>query len=120
MTEDFTKDEGGYDLVFDAVGKSRFPICKHLLNEGGVYISSELGKRAENIYLPLLTKWSSRKVKFPLPTNPKRSLQYMQKLIERGQFDPVIDRSYKMSEVQEAFKYVMTGVKTGNVIIRIS
>lgn len=41
--EDFTKDETKYSFVFDTVGKSSFFKCKHLLQSGGVYISSDLG-----------------------------------------------------------------------------
>lgn len=37
--EDFTKSEGRYDLIFDAVGKSSKAACKGLLAEGGRYIS---------------------------------------------------------------------------------
>ena len=53
--EDFTKDDQKYDFVFDAVGKSSFFKCKPLLQAGGVYISSDLGYMAQNIFLPLIT-----------------------------------------------------------------
>ena len=53
--EDFTKDDGKYHFIFDAVGKSSFFKCKHLLLSGGVYISSDLGYLAQNIFLPLIT-----------------------------------------------------------------
>lgn len=118
-TEDFTRDTEKYDYILDAVGKSRFPLCKHLLVKGGIYVSSELGKGAENLYLPLVTLFKARKVKFPIPTNCRKSLLYMNELVTKGQFEPVIDRTYKMSEVKEAYKYVMTGEKTGNVILQI-
>jgi len=119
-TEDFTKDTEQYDLISDAVGKSRFPLCKHLLKEGGIYISSELGNAGENLYLPLLTLFSKRKVKFPIPSKPKRSLVYMNELLKQGKYSPVIDRSYHMSDVAAGYNYVMTGQKTGNVILKIN
>ena len=66
--EDFTRQEEPYDFVFDAVGKSSFSKCKPLLKPGGIYISSELGPNAENLYLPLLTKIrGGKKVIFPIP-----------------------------------------------------
>jgi len=43
------------NFVFDAVGKSSFAKCKRLLQSGGVYISSDLGYMAQNIFLSLIT-----------------------------------------------------------------
>jgi len=117
--EDFTKDTERYHLIFDAVGKSRFIKCKHLLLEGGIYSSSELGPRWENTYLPLLTRFSKRRAIFPIPSNVKHSLLEIAKLIKRGQFKAVIDRTYTMNEAKEAYRYVMSGQKTGNVIMQI-
>ena len=54
LNQDFTKDDARYDFVLDAVGKSTFGACKAILKPGGVYVSSELGPGAENLYLALL------------------------------------------------------------------
>ena len=53
QTQDFTKTENKFHFIFDAVGKSSFRQCKPLLNEKGIYISTELGKNAENIFFAL-------------------------------------------------------------------
>lgn len=116
-TEDFTKDNEKYHLVFDSVGKSQFSKCKPLLLDGGVYISSELGPNAQNLYLPTLTKFSKQRVKFPFPFNPKKSLLYMNDLSAKGKYKPVIDRTYSLNNIAEAFAFVLTGQKTGNVVI---
>ena len=52
---DFTTIDQTFDFVFDAVGKSSFGECKPLLNKKGIYISTELGKNSENIFLALIT-----------------------------------------------------------------
>ena len=116
--KDFTRTEEQYDFVFDAVGKSTFSRCKPLLKPGGTYISSELGPHAENLYLPLLTKIrGGKKVVFPIPSDIKGSLRFIQNLLETGQFKPVIDRKYPLEQIAEAYTYVASGQKTGNVII---
>ena len=116
--EDFTKLPGQYDFVFDAVGKSTFAQCKPLLLPGGTYISSELGPYAQNVYLPLITKVrGGKKVVFPIPINIKRSLLFMQDLLEKGKFKPLIDRSYPLEKIREAYVYVASGQKTGNVLL---
>jgi len=118
--EDFTQDDELYDFIFDAVGKSTFGKCKPLLKKNGIYISSELGPRSENIFLALFTPlFSNKKVVFPMPMNIKKSILYIKNLLEQEKFKPVIDRIYTLEQVQEAYRYVSTGQKTGNVILKI-
>jgi NADPH:quinone reductase-like Zn-dependent oxidoreductase len=40
-------------------------------------------------------------------------------MLKKGIFKPVIDREYQLEDISKAYKYVMTGEKTGNVIINI-
>ena len=119
-TADFTQEEEKYDFIFDAVGKSSFSTCRPLLNDGGVYISSELGWMAENIFFALFTPiWGKKKVIFPIPKDINGSLLFIKKLIAEGKFKTVIDRTYPLEQIAEAFRYVETGEKTGNVVITI-
>ena len=118
LKEDFTKDNDKYDYVFDAVGKSSFGLCKQLLLPKGIYISSELGPHNENLYLPLMTSLlGGKKVIFPMPLDIKASMELMNHLVEIGHFKPVIDRIYSLDDIAEAFRYVLTGQKIGNVVI---
>jgi NADPH:quinone reductase-like Zn-dependent oxidoreductase len=118
LKEDFTDDDILYDYVFDAVGKSAFGIFKPMLKPKGIYISSELGPNNENLYLPLITPLlGGKKVIFPMPFDIKASLKFMNQLIELGHFKPLIDRVYPLDDIAEAFRYVLTGQKIGNVII---
>ena len=118
--EDFTRDNQLYPYVFDAVGKSTFAKCKRLLLPGGAYLSTELGSDGENIYLPVTTMWSDKKVIFPFPSDIKKSLRLIRTLLEAKQFTPVIDRVYPLDDIREAYKYVLTGMKTGNVLISMA
>lgn len=119
--EDFTKINNKFDFVFDAVGKSSFGKCKHLLNNSGVYVSTELGKNGANVFLALLTPiFGNKKVLFPLPTITKEDVIFIKILVETGKFKPVIDRFYNLDQIVEAHKYVESGEKIGNVVIRIN
>lgn len=110
-----------YDVVFDSVGKSRFVTCAPAIKPGGAYLSSELGKHAENLYLPLVTKFfRKKKVMFPIPTDIRSSLQQVRDLKESGKFSSVIDREFPLVEIDEAFKFVETGQKIGTVVLAIS
>ncbi len=114
-TDDFTKDSGQYDFVFDAVGKSSFVKCKRLLKKNGIYTSSN---GLINLFWMLITPLlGGKKVVFSPPKNIKAGLNFIKDLIEKGSFKPVIDRKYPIDKIAEAFKYVATGQKIGNVII---
>jgi NADPH:quinone reductase-like Zn-dependent oxidoreductase len=117
---DFTRDEQEYDVVLDSVGKSSFRQCERLLKPRGIYISSELGPLAQNPFLALITPLhGGKKVMFPIPKHDQVMVRYIRELIESGQFKPVIDRTYPLDQIVEAYKYVETGRKTGNVVISL-
>ena len=113
-TQDFTKDEERYDYIFDAVDKTGFLKCKPLLKEKGIYSSSG---GFEYMLWALVTKFSGKKVLFIAPKDIKGNLGFIKKLIEEGSFRPVIDRTYPFDKIAEAFTYVGTHEKIGNVII---
>ena len=119
--EDITKDSADYDFVFDAVGKSTFGKAKALLKPGGIYISSELGPYAQNLFYFLIKGlMGSKKVYFPYPDNIPASLLLAKSLTEEGKFTPIIDRTYSLEGIADAYNYVLTGQKTGNVVIKIT
>ena len=112
-TEDFTKDKEQYDFVLDAVGKSSFVASKPLLKKNGLFASSG---GAENLFWVLVTPLlGGKKVLFP--KDHKGILSFIKKLVENGRFKPVIDRTYPLDKIADAFTYVATGQKIGNVIV---
>jgi len=124
--EDFTKDTQKYDFVFDSVGKSTYGRCKSLLKPGGVFISTELGYLAQNPVLAIITALfgslptqAGKKVLFPIPKHNKKDIEFFKKLLILGKYKPVIDRSYPLEKIVEAYKYVEKGQKTGNVVITV-
>ncbi len=120
QTQDFTQTENKFQFIFDAVGKSSFGQCKPLLTEKGIYISTELGKNSENIFFALTTPiWGGKKVLFPIPTINKEDVIFLKELVEKGEYKPLIDRQYKLDQIVEAYKYVESEQKTGNVVIKI-
>jgi len=120
ITQDFTKTNRTFDFIFDAVCKSSFGQCKPLLKENGIYISTELGKNSENIFLAIFTPvLGGKKVLFPLPTINKEDIIFLKKLVEEGKYKPVIDRHYPLDQIIDAYRYVETRQKTGNVVITV-
>ncbi|TDB88708.1 NAD(P)-dependent alcohol dehydrogenase [Actinomadura sp. 7K534] len=119
-TEDFTADERRYDAVIDAVGKTTFGQCRRLLKPGGVYLFSDLGPWWQNLPLALVTPlFRRKKVQLAVPQQDKEMALHLRELLESGRFRPVIDRRYPLDQIVDAYRYVETGQKIGNVVIDV-
>ena len=119
-TEDFTRTGDVFDVVVDAVGKSTFGRCKRLLKPHGIYLSSDLGPRGENPVLALTTKVSGKqRVMFPIPRDKREDVIFLKHLMAEGKFRPIVDRTYPLKQIVDAYEYVETGMKVGNVVIRV-
>lgn len=114
-TQDFTKDNEQYDFIFDDVGKSSYFKCKPLLTKNGAFTSSG---GIEYLFLALITPiFGGKKVIFLPPKNVKTTLSFIKELVEKGNFKPIIDRKYPLEKIADAYVYVASGQKIGNVII---
>ena len=60
-----------------------------------------------------------KKVVFPIPTDNQEVVRYFKELLESGEFRPLIDRRYPLDQIVEAYTYVETGRKIGNVVISV-
>ncbi len=57
---------------------------------------------------------------FPFPKiRPRSMVRHFRDLIESGEFRPVIDRRYPLDQIVDAYRYVETGQKIGNVVITV-
>jgi NADPH:quinone reductase-like Zn-dependent oxidoreductase len=95
--QDFTKQTEKFDIVFDAVGKYNRKHCKTLLNRNGIYRSVSTGYASESM----------------------QQLQLIKELFEQQKFKAVIDKTFQIDQIIEAHRYVDTGRKKGNVVLKI-
>ena len=99
--EDFTDRKERYDLVFDAVGKRKSVTalrrCRHVLAPGGACVSVDDGT----------------------PKLRRDNLVSLGELATKGEFRPVIDRTYALDDIVDAHRYVDNGHKRGNVVVTV-
>jgi len=119
--EDFTTIDETVDVVLDMVGKSTFGACRRLLGPHGVYVSSDLGPHAQNVVLPLVTRLGrGRRTVFPFPLQTPEVIAYLRARLASGAFTPLLDpAAYSLEDIVEAYHYVETGQKLGNVVITV-
>jgi NADPH:quinone reductase-like Zn-dependent oxidoreductase len=117
--QDFTKNGETYDVVFDAVGKHSFRRSRRSLKRGGIYISMDLGFMYHVPLLGLVTRFvGSKRGTLGMGRYRQEDLRLVKELVEAGKYRPVIDRTYALDEIVEAVRYVESGRKTGNVVLR--
>jgi NADPH:quinone reductase-like Zn-dependent oxidoreductase len=117
--EDFAKSGETYDLIFDAVGKTSFSHCKNSLKQKGIFLPVLLDL-PEVVQMIWTSMTGGKKVKGGPATERVEDLNFFKELIEAGKLKPVIDRSYPLEQTAEAFRYVETGRKKGNVVITVA
>jgi NADPH:quinone reductase-like Zn-dependent oxidoreductase len=121
LRDDFTSRDETYDVIFDAVGKHSFRRSRHSLKPGGMYLTVDLGFMYHVPLLALGTRFvGSRRAKLGIGRYRKEDLVLVRALVEAGKYRPVVDRTYELEEVVEATRYVESGQKTGNVVLRVS
>jgi NADPH:quinone reductase-like Zn-dependent oxidoreductase len=110
-----------WDVVFDAVGKRSFRNTRAAITPKGTYASTELGYLYQNPVLTLLTKvLPGRRAMMPIPTYTRADVELVRDLMAAGEYRPVIDRTYPLDDIVEAYRYVDTGEKTGNVVLTVA
>jgi NADPH:quinone reductase-like Zn-dependent oxidoreductase len=120
LRDDFTRTGATYDVVFDAVGKHSFRRCRRSLEPGGIYISTDLGFMYHVPLLALGTRFvGSRRATLGIGRYRKEDLELVKRLVDAGKYRPVIDRTYALDDVVDATRYVESGRKTGNVVLRV-
>lgn len=69
----------------------------------------------------MLSKFSSdKKLLFLLPSISKSDVEFLKQLVIKKEYSPVIDITYVLEEIIEAYTYIESGQKTGNVILKIA
>jgi NADPH:quinone reductase-like Zn-dependent oxidoreductase len=115
--DDFTKNGQVYDVIYDAVGKQSFRRCKGSLQPDGTYLATDGWPNMARSLLPSYP--GHKRVVFPMGQYKKKDVLFLEQLIEAGEYQAVIDRSYPLENAIEAARYVETQQKTGNVVLII-
>lgn len=120
-TQDPLHHRAAFDVVFDTLGVSSFGAAQPALAKGGQYICPVLG----GVLLRdmIWTRcFGAKKAKFAAagmakPSVHRDELAQVLALMADRKFAPVMDRTYPLSDLREAHRYVETGRKRGNVVV---
>jgi NADPH:quinone reductase-like Zn-dependent oxidoreductase len=123
--EDFTKTKERYDVVFDNVGNRSLRRLRRILTPSGtlVFVGAPHFRFVAPLFRILgavvVSRFSKQKLLPFLATHSKDDLLVLKELVESGSVTPVIDRTYPLSEVPEAIRYLEKGHARGKVVITV-
>lgn len=124
--EDFTRNQQRYDLILAVNGYHSLSAYKRALNPQGVYVlvgaSSHLFQALLQAMLlgPLMSRAGGKKLgSMGIAKINQEDLVYLGELLEAGKIAPRIDRTYPLSEVPEAIRYVEEIHAQGKVVITV-
>ena len=120
--EDFTQSGQRYDLIFDLVGNRSLSDCRRALTPTGTLVLSSgdggrwLGPMGRIINVLVLSPFVRQKLRTFISSENYDDLIVLKEFIESG-VTPVMDRTYPLSEVPEAIRYLEEGHAQGKVAI---
>jgi len=119
--EDFTQGDRRYDLILDNVANHSLRTCHRVLTPNGKHIPnsghSGMPYILKAFMVSLFVKQQGRGYMAELKPG---DLIELRELIEAGKVTPVVDKTYSLSEVGNAFRYLDEGHAGGKVVIRVS
>ena len=120
-TEDPMRHSATYDVVFDTLGISSFGAAKPALRKSGRYVCPVLGLTLLRDMI-LSGLFGRKTAKFAAagmsaPDVHREELTEILALMGKSQFSPLMDRTYPLTDLVEAHRYVETGRKRGNVVV---
>ncbi len=127
--EDFTQRGERYDLILDVASNLSFSDCKRVLTPTGTYVRighDHFGAVGSHAFgsLPSFFKLLARSPfdsQLPRPnfsfSSNKDTMTVLKEFLEAGKITPVIDRTYPLSEIREAMRYMQQGHVRGKIII---
>jgi NADPH:quinone reductase-like Zn-dependent oxidoreductase len=126
--EDFAKGEQHYDVILDNVPNHSLSECRRILNPNGKYVliggggpndSRWVGPFGRVIKTMLLSPFMSQKMGMMMADANHNDLTILADMMQSGKLKPVIDRTYKLTEVPAAIAYLEEGHARGKVVITV-
>ena len=124
--QDFTRLGQRYDLILDNVGNQSLSACRRALQPKGRYVM--VGGQPGNWLSPLdralgttvLSWFVSQDMGLMMAAMTGEDLSVLRDLAQAGTITPVIDKTFPLSQVPEAVRYLETGHARGKVVIVVS
>ena len=116
---DFRQNGNTYDLILDTVAATSFAGCKDSLKPNGVFLPCIMSVADMVFRIPWTAMTGGKRLKGGVAIENQERMDLIKELADSGALRPVIDKCYPLERIAEAFTYVETGHKIGNVVITV-
>jgi NADPH:quinone reductase-like Zn-dependent oxidoreductase len=128
--DDFTRSGERYDVVLDIAGNHRWPDVRRAVTTEGVYVligHDQYGASGHK-WFGSLGRFAKLMVSSPFVhqlhpfrgvKDPGDRLAVLKELIEAGKVTPVIDRTFPLSDVPDAIRYLESGRAQGKLVVTV-
>ena len=127
--EDFTNGAQRYDLIFDLIGNHSFSERRRVLNPNGICVMAGIGgagwhdgmgmRLAGELNAYVRSRFVREKFVAYIAAFNKADMTILADLMQSGKMTPVIDKTYKLSDVPAALQYLEQGHARGKVVITV-
>ena len=123
--DDFTKTADRYDVILDNVGNRSVLACRRLLKPEGRYVMvsgprrAVLGPMVRIARAKLLFLFGGRDASFFVAQFNEADLTFLAGLLESGEVEPVIERTFELSGAAEALAYMGEGHARGKLVVTV-
>jgi NADPH:quinone reductase-like Zn-dependent oxidoreductase len=127
--EDFTNGGQRYDLIFDLIGNHSFLERRRVLNPNGICVMAGVGgagwhdgmgmRLAGELKAYVRSRFVREKFVAYIAAFNKADMTILADLMQSGKMIPVIDRTYKFSDVPAALQYLEQGHARGKIVITV-
>ena len=125
-SEDFTRGGRRYDLMLDIAGNRSWSECKRVLSPEATFViigaqkgNRLLGPLGHVVAIRLAALRSSQKAVFFIAKFNKPDMEALRELLDAGKVTPVIDRSYELSAISDALRYLGEGHARGKIVVTV-
>jgi NADPH:quinone reductase-like Zn-dependent oxidoreductase len=127
-SEDFSRNGQRYDVVFDLVGNRSLTDCRRALTPDGTLVlsgggvsegGSLVGPMALFVKGMLLSRFVRHRLLQFTEKPSSENLAALRELIESRAVAPVVDRTYQLSEVPEAIRYLEVDHARAKVVVAV-
>jgi NADPH:quinone reductase-like Zn-dependent oxidoreductase len=118
--EDFAAQKVKYDLILDNIASRSFASLKRVLRPDGIIVPNSGHGGMGYVFKAFLLKPLKKYIgKMYLANVNTGDLNFLNKLLKDGKLKPIIDRTFKMENISEAFNYLDKNHAQGKVAITI-
>jgi len=126
--EDFAKSEQRYDVILDNVPNHSLSECRRILTPKGKYVmiggggpneGRWIGPFGRVIHTLLLSPFISQQMGMMMADANHKDLTILADMMQAGTVKPIIDRTYPLSQIADAIRYLEQGHARGKVVITV-